>query len=329
MKLRITSIIILAFCLLGVCIGGCSPTYSKEKIEESIIKICKKEYSADVKVKIAGKTIAIYLPLSDLLDFTFAITKPAGEKINDVILSVSRVCLSTDAKFNFYCLIAHDVRIPEIQIVIIKSVDDVKRFLLNDISRGEYSRRMLIDIRLNPQSQKEHAVKEVFSKMNLDPQWQDEVMNDFFRGEATALGDIGYWNGRFYIKDVSLPEFLTEQIAGRVRNEFREDRGFAENLLLKSSKGNYYIKEGKGYFKLEILAEPKIDTEWDPNKTTNKIFRKSLKIANDVIHGYRFKDFDFIEIVNLLDGRNLLISRSEMELLRLKKIKFEDVSSTF
>jgi len=42
-----------------------------------------------------------------------------------------------DADFDFYCVIAHDIRIPEIQIVIIKSVDDVKRFLLNDISRGE------------------------------------------------------------------------------------------------------------------------------------------------------------------------------------------------
>ncbi|MDP2913422.1 MAG: hypothetical protein Q8N91_05380, partial [Candidatus Omnitrophota bacterium] len=156
---------ILCSLLSVICylyLSGCGPTYPKNKIKESIIRVCKNEYKIDVKVHTTGKTIAIYLPLPDLLDLTFAITKEAGEKINDVIMSVSRVALSTDAKFDFYCIIAHDIRIPEIQIIIIKSVDDVKRLLLNDVSRGEYANRMLIDMRLNPQAQKEHSIKEVF-----------------------------------------------------------------------------------------------------------------------------------------------------------------------
>ncbi|MFA6079653.1 MAG: hypothetical protein WC779_07920, partial [Candidatus Omnitrophota bacterium] len=165
-------------CLLALALTGCTPTYPKEKFEESIVRICKNEYKLDVKVAVTGKTIAIYLPLENLIDFTFSITKSASEKINDVILSVSRVALSSDAKFDFYCIIAHDVRMPEIQIVIIKSVDDVKRFLLNDISRGEYSKRMIVDIRLSPQAQKERAIKEVFDRTKLDKRWQEDVLND-------------------------------------------------------------------------------------------------------------------------------------------------------
>src|SRR3989338_10447160 len=235
--------------LLFIVLAGCGPTYPKDRFKESIIRVCKDEYKLDVKVGAIGKTIAIYLPLPDLIDFTFSISKTASEKINDVILSVSRVALSTDASLDFYCIIAHDVRIPEIQIVIIKYVDDVKRFLLNDISRGEYSKRMLVDIRLSPQAQKERAIKDVFSKMKLDEKWEEQVMNEFFRAEPTGLVEMGYWEGRFYIKDVTLAEFLAEQTANRIKMEFKEDRFLSDNFLMKSAKGTYVSKEDERYFR--------------------------------------------------------------------------------
>lgn len=307
-------------------ITGCGPTYPKTKIKESIIRVCKNEYKIDVKVHTTGKTIAIYLPLPDLLDLTFAITKEAGEKINDVIMSVSRVALSTDAKFDFYCIIAHDIRIPEIQIIIIKSVDDVKRLLLNDVSRGEYANRMLIDMRLNPQAQKEHSIKEVFEKMNLDKKWQDQVMNDFFRSEPAVLGDIGYWNGRFYIKDISMAEFLAEQIANRVKVEFKENKKLADSFLIRNSKGAYYSRSAARYFRFEVLAEAKIITESKGDLLIpEEIFRAVSRIAGNVIRSYRFNDFDYIEILNQGDGRVLKISRDDLEALRQKKIRFEEL----
>jgi len=162
-KTQVIELVLL--CLVFMCLvslTGCGPTYPKEKFADSIVKVCKREYKLDVKVTTVGKTVAIYLPLPELWDMTFSLTKKAGEEINNVILTVSRVSLSTDAKYDFYVVIAHDIRIPEIQIIIVKSVDDVKRFMLNDISRGEFSKRMLIDKRINPQAKKEHAIKEVF-----------------------------------------------------------------------------------------------------------------------------------------------------------------------
>jgi len=325
MKIR-SGILLLgaAFWLLAVT-AGCQPTYPRTKIKESIIRVCKSEYKIDVKVVAIGKTIAIYLPLPDLLDYTFAITKAAGEKINNVILSVSRVALSTDAQFDFYVIIAHDVRLPEIQIVIIKSVDDVKRLLLNDISRGEYSNRMLVDIRMNPQAQKEHSIKEVFDKMNLDKKWQDQVMNDFFRSEPTGLGDIGYWNGRFYVKDISMAEFLAEQVANRVKIECRDDKKLAESLILKSSKGVYRPRARNRYFQFEVLAEPKSTEQQNSGKAARTVFQLVLKTASGVIHSYNFSDFGYIEVVNLLDGQKLRVSRDEMEAFRKNKMKIDDI----
>ena len=261
------SFLLVTGCWLLVTLSGCSPSYPKEKFKESIVRICKQEYKLDVKVATTEKTVAVYVPLTDLIDFTFAITKSASEKINDVILTVSRVALSTDAKYDFYCVIAHDIRMPEIQIVIIKSVDDVKRFLLSDISRGEYSKRMLIDIRFSPQAQKERAVKDVFDKMSLDPKWQEQVMNDFFRAEPSGLADIGYWNDRFYIKDISLSEFVADQIASRIRMQFREDKALSELFFLKLSKGSFVSRDKKKFFKFEILAETKLGAETFGAKT--------------------------------------------------------------
>jgi len=67
---------------------GCGTPIQREA-EESIIRVCKNEYKVDVKVRTVGKTIAIYLPLTDLLDFTFNLTKSAGEKIQGVMLVAS------------------------------------------------------------------------------------------------------------------------------------------------------------------------------------------------------------------------------------------------
>ena len=312
--------------LLPVSLIGCGVTYPKEGIRESIVKICKNEYKVDVKAETIGKTIVIYLPLEDLMDFTFSITKPASEKINDVILSVARVALSTDADYNFYCVIAHDIRIPEIQIIIIKSVEDVKRLLLNDISRGEYSKRILIDLRLNPQSQKERSVKEIFQKMGIDEKWQETVMNDFFRSEPMALGDIGYWNDKFYIKDITLSEFLAEQMASRAKIDFKDEKALADNFMLKSAKGAYVAGPDKKYFRLEILAEPKWFKEESGIETSEKVFRPMVAMAAHVMHAYRFTDFDYVEIVDQNGARTVRASKDDLEKLRTKKIKYENIT---
>ena len=320
--------IVLLVCGLWsvVCgLGGCTATYPEDKIRESIVKICKEEYKSDVMVETAGRTMVIYLPLSDLMDFSFALTKTASEKINDVIFSAARVALSTNARIDFYCVIAHDIKMPELQIIIIKSVEDVKRLFANDISRGEYLKRMLIDLRWSPQAKKEQVVKEVFSKMNLDPKWQDQVMADFFRSEPTSLGDIGYWNNKFYIKDITPAEFLAEQIANRIKLEFREDKSLKENFLLKSAKGVYISNKGKHLFRFEAFAERSATGTSGTIEDSDKMFETALSVAAHVIHGYHFKDYDGVEVFDQKEGRSIEVNSAELEAFRMKKLKLNEI----
>lgn len=319
---------IFVFCVLSfVSLTGCTATYPQDKIKESIVKICKQEYKSDVLVETAGRTMVIYLPLSDLMDFSFALTKTASDKINDVIFSAARVALSTDARIDFYCVIAHDVKMPELQIVIIKNVDDVKRLFANDISRGEYLKRMLVDLRWSPQAKKEQVVKEIFSRMNIDPKWQDQVMSDFFRSEPTSLGDIGYWDNKFYIKDITLAEFLAEQMANRVKLEFREDKNLKENFLLKAAKGLYISKNGKHLFRIEVFTERSASGATSTIEDSDKMFATALSVAAQVIHGYYFKDYDGVEVFDQKEGRSIDVNPEELEAFRTKKLKLNEIGA--
>ena len=318
-------ILIVTGCWLLVTLTGCTPTYPEKRVKESVVKICKQEYGTDVKVEVSGKTMAIYLPLANLMDFSFNLTKSASEKINDVIFTAARVALSTDAKIDFYCVIAHDTRMPELQIIIIKSVEDVKRLFASDISRGEYMKRMLIDLRWSPQAKKEQVIKEIFSKMNLDPKWQDQVMADFFRSEPAGIGDIGYWDSHFYIKDITLGEFLAEQIANRIKLEFRDSKELKDAFLLKSIRGSYAAKKDKRVFRFEILAEHSAAGVGTTIEDSDRIFETALSVSAHVIHGYHFKDYNAVEVLDQRLGRSIEVTPEELEAFRTKKLKLNEI----
>ena len=304
---------------------GCGPTYPKKNVKEAVAGICAQEYGVNVKVETYDKTMFIYLPLKGLLDYSFNLTRPASEKINNVIFTAARVTLSTDAKFDFYCVIAHDIKMPELQIVIIKNVEDVRRLFASDISRGEYMKRVLIDLRWSPQAKKEQVVKDIFNKMNLDQKWQDQIISDFFRSEPAAISDIGYWNDRFYIKDITLAEFLAEQIANRIKIEFRESKDLKDIFLLKSAKGLYAARKDRRLFRFEIMAERGAIGAGTTIENSDKIFEKALSMAGHVLHGYHFKDYDAVEVFDQREGRSIEVAPEELENFRMKKVKLNEI----
>ena len=59
------------------------------------------------------------------------------------------------------------------------------------------------------------------------------------------------------MKDISLAEFLAEQIANRIKMDFREDKKLADKFLIRSSKGAYLAKPAQAFFKIEVLADHK------------------------------------------------------------------------
>src|SRR4030042_4605408 len=94
---------------IALFVNGCGiVTYPKERLRDSIIKLCKDEYDLDVDISVFENTLAIYLPLTNLFDITLSLSNDAQDKIQDVLLGASRVTLSTDADMKFYCVITQD-----------------------------------------------------------------------------------------------------------------------------------------------------------------------------------------------------------------------------
>jgi len=175
---------VFSFALLVLSLSGCGPTYPKDRVPEAIRDLCKTEYGVEVEVKVIGRTIGIYVPVPELVDANLAFTKPALEKIDDVVMSASRVALSTDGDFNFFVVIAKDPDMPGMELVLTRCVEDVKRAMVMDISRGEYLERMVTEFNFIPQS--------------------------------SDTGDPG---GEFILKDIDRDEFLARQAEQRLRRE--------------------------------------------------------------------------------------------------------------
>ena len=174
---------ILAVAFLGMTLQGCSQnSYPTAQIKESIVKICRDEYGIEnIDVKINGDTIGVYLPLTKLFaaDFReaavtgkvrnfeslFEFSPEATEKVEDVLFSISRVLLSAERPFKFYVLEATDVDKTGMQLVLTGHVDDIKRVRAWDISRNEYRKRLIHEIRLNRAVLWHKPVREFFQDL--------------------------------------------------------------------------------------------------------------------------------------------------------------------
>jgi len=301
--------------------AGCGPTYPKERLAASIIELCRKEYGIKVESKVIGKTLAIYIPLPKLLDITMTVSMEAQDMIQNVILSTSRVALSTDAKIEFYCVIAQDMRMPEVQIVLIKYIDDVKRAYFSDISRDEYFKRTLFDININPQSKKEKDLKNIFEKYDMDPELKEKVLDEFFRSTPLHLEDFGYWQGRFYVKDITLPEFLAEQMAYRVKMRFRENEKLSKKFLVKDIDGYYKDISGKFFFyiyfdiKLNEILKVMGET-YDKRDLFMNIFEE----VSDCLYGYKFDNFSVVRITDKNNAVRLFISKEDLYAFKKGKL---------
>lgn len=154
-------------CFLLIGLAGChSESYPSDKLKDALADICRKEYGIEnVDVKITGETIGVYLPLQKLfsadfkeaaitgkvrnLETLFEPSPEALEKVEDVLFSISRVILSTDKPLKFYVLEATDVEKTGMQLILTGCVNDIKRVRIWDISRNEYRKRVIHELKLN------------------------------------------------------------------------------------------------------------------------------------------------------------------------------------
>ncbi|MDD5671788.1 MAG: hypothetical protein PHN49_09125, partial [Candidatus Omnitrophica bacterium] len=181
---------------------ACTPrSYPADQLKEALQKICIDEYGIEnVDAKVVDKTIGVYLPLNKLfitdfgdvlkggkiknIDSLFEPSPEALDKVEDVLFSLSRVILSTDRSLDFYVLQATDVAKTGLQLTLTGYIDDIKRVRLWDISRNEYRKRVLHELRLNQAVLWHKPVRAFFE--NLDRMTPEALLEKYFVRDATV-----------------------------------------------------------------------------------------------------------------------------------------------
>ncbi|MBA7505768.1 hypothetical protein ES706_04445 [subsurface metagenome] len=303
--------------LLMFMSSGCKPTYPKTKVSDSIIKLCRDEYNTEVKLKTAGKTLGVYMPIDNLLDSSLQPSEESFEKLGNVLHVLSRVALSTNADLEFITLVASDSKISGFELVLTRYVKDIKRFMVGDISRGEYMKRMLFETKVDPLV----LLSDLASKDKKE------------RPES----------GEFSIEEVHLPDFLAKQISRRIEDKFKEDKHLKGNFKVVAVNGEFSLKvpnleRGILKFTLDIIKKREMNNTlperigpppadafslvWrgvrnglaNLKKRRQKKFNKedilpiSLETVRKMLRRYNFKDFAEIEILDTNTGKSLVVN---------------------
>ncbi|MBI4394840.1 MAG: hypothetical protein HY583_01450, partial [Candidatus Omnitrophica bacterium] len=194
----------ICFFVSVFALSGCDKaTYPEDKIANAIQEICAKEYKIeDVEVKFAGNTIGVFLPLKKLfttdvrqeilsgqvanLESLFEPEPEAMDQLENVLFTISRVLLSSDKPIDFYVLQATDVELTGLQLILMGYVPDVRRVRLWDISRNEYRKRVLHELKFSRSVLWEKPVRELFEK--LPTQAFSDLANQYFLVSLTPEG---------------------------------------------------------------------------------------------------------------------------------------------
>ncbi|MFA5369472.1 MAG: hypothetical protein WC300_01980 [Candidatus Omnitrophota bacterium] len=280
-----------AFRLFFLCLAffnmACSPTYPKEKIVEGVKHLCQKEYGTDVEVAVEGSTLGVRMPIEGLFDEqTFQINTKSFDKITGVMLSVSRVALSSDKSIDFYTVIAHDKNTPGAEVAMTRYVHDLRRFFLSDISRGEFAKRMIFDVRFNPQ------------------------------------GVIDTWFGSFTLKQYSLLDFIIAQAGRRISDEFRENKDLLGKFKVISCEGAF--TGGELVFMVDINREGLPMSEFIHGKAwRDEVLEICAQRIAHVLCVYDFRDIIGIKVINSFDNSSLQVPVDKLNQFRKRSVRID------
>ncbi|HXV19313.1 MAG TPA: hypothetical protein VD883_04470 [Candidatus Omnitrophota bacterium] len=119
------------------------------------------------------------------------------------------------------------------------------------------------------------------------------------------------------LKEIKIEVFLTEQIVQRIRLSFVKDGKdeLAQPFVLVD--GTYQVKDGERVFDFSLIALKFTS----PKEMIMNVF----KTATEVLKGYKFQNYDKIEIQDYLNRQKLIVEREMVQQYQDKKIKDEAI----
>lgn len=272
----------LKLLIISSVICGCSssttPTYLKENINQAVQDICKKEYKLDVKARLVGETLWVYLPLDKIFEknekpekYTekFEVEKVSNEfnyGFLDVEYSIKPIAEEEKTEEYKYDKDALQ-KINNIWLVlrrVILSIDRSKKdepqffcIITADINNGFEIKQTIYYLDIKKVSYGLISFGEYYHRSPQDTNL-----------DANIIGDKE--GAHLIYKNITMKDFLTEQIRYRIKLKFQK-------------------------------AE--VDRGADIDKEIIKVIVYTLKT-------YNFKDFSGVELNNLLTKNKITLNQA-------------------
>lgn len=270
----------LFFILCG-CSSSTSPTFLTENIADAIRDICKKEYSIDLKSRLVGHTLWVYLPVENMFTKT-----ESGEKFPERFsVDYAQGEFNQEGNFNMEYLVRP---VPETlkpsgykyDKDVLGKVNNVWKVLRRVIfstdpgkpDAPKFFYMITADIKNG------FEIQELFYSLDLKKVSYDFISWSEYQHRSiqeTQISPfiIGDREGSHIIyRDISMKEFLAKQIAHRVKLKFQK---------------------------------PEVEKNADIDREIYKIIVHTLKI-------YNFKDFSAVELDNLLTRDKAVLKKADV-----------------
>ena len=272
---NLTKFVLLSFSLISFFISGCSypiePTYKEKDIPLIIKKICKDEYGLDVTTQRTDNTLWIYAPVEQILHKDYA-TDPSKlfdekmlDKLRNILITVGRVLISSDNTPQFFALLVSDINLG-IDYSISGNILDIKKSYSGSIPPEETNRRYVVKFLSSPEA----------------------------IGDKAGLHFIPY--------DITLTDFLAEQISQRIGGRFQSDE-LKSYFKVEKSEGEFKDGVFSFNYSIEEIAKPKAKI---------KIRNEILNIIAYCLKTYEFNDFLGISITDLRADEKLNYTKTEI-----------------
>ncbi len=264
---------------LSACNSSVSPSFLKKDISQAVKDICKKEYQLDISTKLIGSTLWVYMPLENIVSKP---TKP--EKY------IERFFLE-DQKNSFeekILKVNHLVKpVPEKEklqeMTLDKSATEnifgkvlpVIRRVLFSIDNSKKDNPLFFCI-VAADIKNGLEIKFIFYSLDLKKVSygfisQTEYQHRIIQDTALSAQIIGdKFGDHLDYRDITLEEFIDDQIQSRIK-----------------------IKFGK----------PEVEKNADIDKEVLKIIAYTLNI-------YKYTNFTFTEVMNLLTNSKVILNRA-------------------
>lgn len=136
---------IILFIISLTFLVSCGPTYPKNQIEKAVENLVNKEYGLIGEARLKGRVLYLDVMLKDLTATKTNQVTEAIKKLQGAVLTITRVALSSDAEIRYMVVSSYDPAW-KLGIRIIQNMEDIKGFLYQKISKGDYEGRLVLEV---------------------------------------------------------------------------------------------------------------------------------------------------------------------------------------